>query len=128
MMARSAPRPTLSRVSFRAAMPDDTALLGALADEFTARVRRGEAPEVEGYARAHPMLAARIRDLFPRLSLLQGHPPPAAAPAGGAASARALSPGSTFGSYRIECEIGRGGMGTVYEAVHLALDKRVALK
>src|SRR5262249_28849733 len=39
-----------------------------------------------------------------------------------------LTAGQTFGTYRIEREIGRGGMGIVYEAVHLALGKRVALK
>ncbi|MBN1567716.1 MAG: protein kinase, partial [Acidobacteria bacterium] len=39
-----------------------------------------------------------------------------------------LSAGSVFGNYCIEREIGRGGMGIVYEAVHVLLEKRVALK
>jgi serine/threonine-protein kinase len=32
------------------------------------------------------------------------------------------------GRFRIECEIGRGGMGTVYRATHLGLERPVAIK
>ncbi len=32
------------------------------------------------------------------------------------------------GRFRIECEIGRGGMGTVYRAIHLGLERPVAVK
>jgi tRNA A-37 threonylcarbamoyl transferase component Bud32 len=32
------------------------------------------------------------------------------------------------GRFRIECEIGRGGMGTVYRATHLGLERAVAVK
>ena len=32
------------------------------------------------------------------------------------------------GRFRIECEIGRGGMGTVYRASHLGLERPVAIK
>jgi streptogramin lyase len=39
-----------------------------------------------------------------------------------------LSPGTVFAGYRIEGMIGRGGMGVVYRATQLALDRPVALK
>jgi serine/threonine-protein kinase len=39
-----------------------------------------------------------------------------------------LSPGRTFGRYVIVRPIGRGGMGAVFEAEHVHLRKRVALK
>src|SRR3954466_5871519 len=32
------------------------------------------------------------------------------------------------GRFRIECEIGKGGMGTVYRATHLGLERPVAVK
>jgi serine/threonine protein kinase/WD40 repeat protein len=116
-------------------MPDDSVVLGRLADEFTARLRAGELPEIEGYARDHPNLAERIRGLFPTLLLLEGmaggglspglHEAQTAPPGPFAAG---LTPELTFNHYRIVREVGRGGMGIVYEAVHQALDKRVALK
>jgi len=39
-----------------------------------------------------------------------------------------LGVGSLIGAYRIDGLIGEGGMGVVYAATHLRLDKRVALK
>jgi serine/threonine protein kinase len=108
-------------------MTDASAVLGQLADEFTAAVRAGKLPSVEDYAARHPELAERIRALFPTLLFLEGL---AGGRPGltGAAPPAALAPGQAFAHYRVERELGRGGMGVVYEAVHVPLGKRVALK
>ena len=44
------------------------------------------------------------------------------------ADSRRLMPGAEFAGHRIEAEVGRGGMGVVYRAHHLALDLTRALK
>ncbi len=114
-------------------MNDPTVKLGQLAEEFTARLRKGEQPDIAEYASAHPELAERINELFPTLLFLEGMAGSAAESAPGVNDADGsagteLEPGQRFGAYRIESEVGRGGMGIVYEAIHMPLGKRVALK
>jgi predicted ATPase len=46
----------------------------------------------------------------------------------GAAHDPELAPGHLFGNFQIVRHLGQGGMGRVYEAVDLALQRRVALK
>lgn len=108
-------------------MTDDS-LLGRLAEEFIGESRQGKLPDIEGYAVKHPELAEHIRELFPTLLLLEGMAATGGTEPVEPVTRSGLSPDSTFGQYRIGREIGRGGMGIVYEATHVLLEKRVALK
>ncbi len=98
--------------------------LNALAEEFADRYRRGERPPLSEYTDRYPALADEIRELFPALVMMED----LGSVAGEPAPAGPKSVPTELGDFRILREIGRGGMGVVYEAVQESLGRHVALK
>jgi serine/threonine protein kinase len=105
----------------------DYLVYGQIAEEVNASLRAGQTPDVEALAARHPEQAASIREMVNALVLLDqlGHPVEPGRGAAGAGSGPELG---QLGDFRLLREVGRGGMGIVYEAEQISLRRRVALK
>jgi serine/threonine protein kinase/WD40 repeat protein len=102
-------------------------LLAGLAEEFAERFRRGERPALTEYADRYPELADQIRDLFPALVVMERFGSVGGATGSIAWLATADAP-RQLGDFQVLREVGRGGMGIVYEALQESLGRHVALK
>jgi tetratricopeptide (TPR) repeat protein len=102
-------------------------LVAEIADEFLSRQKRGEFPDVAEYTVRYPQHAPIIREVLAALRIVglsatSRVPVLQAQPAGDDPALGEL------GDFRLLREVGRGGMGVVYEAEQLSLGRRVALK
>ena len=121
------PCPPLHESTIDALSPQVQERLAEVLESYLDDLEQGRFPKAEDLIARHPDLAGPLRTHLSSLEFLHGatrelrssgHAPPA----------RGEFCWKQLGDYAIVREIGRGGMGVVYEARQISLDRRVALK
>lgn len=97
-------------------------------DEYLESLESGNPIPVEEVLGRYPEFADELREYLEGLAMLRGDLPRADYRAPADADGHEIEGGRELGDYRLVREIGRGGMGVVYEAQQLSLNRRVALK
>ncbi len=100
--------------------------LGQILAEHLQLVEKGVPHDREELVASHPDLADDLRAFFRNRDLMdRAEAPTVVGPAGGTVAGETIH---YFGDYEVLAEIARGGMGVVYKARQVSLNRTVALK
>ncbi len=92
------------------------------ADEFLDELGRGDDPNISDFAQRFPEIASVLPEILPVLRMM--HAPRTS----GEQPASPFALPLVLGDFRLLREIGRGGMGVVYEAEQISAGRPVAVK
>jgi WD40 repeat protein/serine/threonine protein kinase/tetratricopeptide (TPR) repeat protein len=111
---------------------EDPQVIGAV-EEYLRALDAGEKPNRQEFLARYPAIAEALAECLEGLEFVHAADPRLQQPAldaltDSAASATEIHLAAPLGDYRLVREIGRGGMGVVYEAEQMSLARRVALK
>jgi serine/threonine protein kinase len=111
-----------------AGLDDDLTTVDSVADEFAERFRRGELPSVSEYIRRFPEHADELQELLPAVVMMEQLKQKDESQLETLERQAAAANVKQLGDFRIVREIGKGGMGVVYEAEQQSLGRHIALK
>jgi serine/threonine protein kinase len=111
-----------------AELVDDRVAVDVVADEFAERFRRGELPSVSEYIRRYPEHADDLQELLPAVVMMEQLKQKDTSQLESLERQAAAANVKQLGDFRIVREIGKGGMGVVYEAEQQSLGRHIALK
>jgi serine/threonine protein kinase len=106
---------------------DDPRVVEAL-DEYVAALEAGHKPDRQGFLARHADIAPALAECLEGMDALRHSKSASHRPGNGGSAPADWQPGASLGDFRIVREIGRGGMGVVYEAEQISLGRRIALK
>jgi serine/threonine protein kinase len=102
-------------------------------EQYRAALQAGDKPDRQAFLARYPEMADALAECLDALEFIENAAPQLQQSAPEQAnkasvSAAEIQPEGPLGDFRLVREIGRGGMGVVYEAVQISLGRRVALK
>jgi hypothetical protein len=97
-------------------------------EEYLAVWDAGGRPSRAEFLARHTDIAEALGECLDGLDFIRSAAPGLKESTISAATAESIQPEGPLGDFRVMREIGRGGMGVVYEAVQISLGRRVALK
>jgi WD40 repeat protein/serine/threonine protein kinase len=132
-MNQTEDRPSLANVSPAveprppSSAPEESRVIRAVQD-YLALMETGHKPDRKEFLGRYPEIAGALAECLAGLEFVHAAVPDLSHPPADAGTPGDILSGVPLGDFHIFREIGRGGMGIVYEAEQLSLGRRVALK